>query len=94
MSKRPHIILPTVEEDAAITAAALSDPDAQLLTDMQLQQFRKPGRPKSTVSLKVATTIRFDADVINELRGTGKGWQTRVNQIVRDWLRDHPHVSP
>ena len=31
------IILPTQEEDAAITAAALSDPDAHPLTDMQLK---------------------------------------------------------
>jgi hypothetical protein len=30
------LVLPTVEEDAAITAAALSDPDAQTLTDAQL----------------------------------------------------------
>jgi uncharacterized protein (DUF4415 family) len=29
-------VLPTVEEDATITAAALSDPDAQTLTDAQL----------------------------------------------------------
>jgi uncharacterized protein (DUF4415 family) len=30
------LVLPTAEEDAAITAAALSDPDAQPLTDAQL----------------------------------------------------------
>jgi hypothetical protein len=30
------IVSPTVEEDAAITPAALSDPDAQPLTDAQL----------------------------------------------------------
>jgi uncharacterized protein (DUF4415 family) len=33
---RPATIMPTVEEDATITAAALSDPDAQPLTDAQL----------------------------------------------------------
>ena len=37
---RPHVIRPTPEEDAEITAAALSDPDAQPLTDEELAQFR------------------------------------------------------
>ena len=33
---RPAIVMPTVEEDATITTAALNDPDAQPLTDAQL----------------------------------------------------------
>jgi len=35
-SKRPAIVLPTSEEDAAIIAAAKADPDAQPLPDAQL----------------------------------------------------------
>jgi hypothetical protein len=35
-SKRPAIVPPTPEEDAVITAAAESDPDAQPLTEAQL----------------------------------------------------------
>jgi uncharacterized protein (DUF4415 family) len=30
--------------------------------------------------------IRFDADVLAGLRATGKGWQTRVNDAMRQWL--------
>jgi len=37
------IIIPSDEEDAVITAAALADPDAQPLTDEELAQF-KPAR--------------------------------------------------
>ncbi len=39
---------------------------------------------------KVATTIRFDPDVLNGLKATGSGWQTRVNEAMREWLRTHP----
>jgi uncharacterized protein (DUF4415 family) len=35
-----HVIMPTDEEDAEITAAALSDPDAQPLTDEELARMR------------------------------------------------------
>ena len=32
---------------------------------------------------KVSINIRFDADVIASLRESGRGWQTRVNDILR-----------
>lgn len=32
---------------------------------------------------KVPVSIRLDADLIEYFRGTGRGWQTRVNAILR-----------
>ena len=46
---------------------------------------RARGRPPLETP-KVATAIRFDADVLAGLRATGKGWQTRVNDAMRQWL--------
>ena len=34
--------------------------------------------------LKQATTVRVDADVLLWLKGQGKGYQTRINAILRD----------
>ena len=42
------------------------------------------GRP--TGSTKISTTIRFDADVIVALKATGKGWQTKANDVLRKHL--------
>jgi uncharacterized protein (DUF4415 family) len=49
---------------------------------------RRRGRPAGSIkaSPKVQTAIRFDPDVLAGLRATGKGWQTRVNDALRDWL--------
>ena len=88
---KPGTIRPTVAEDAAITAAALADPDAQPLSDSELAQFRVlPGRPKSRTPVKIATTIRFDADLLAALKASGRGWQTRVNEAMREWIKSHP----
>jgi uncharacterized protein (DUF4415 family) len=39
---------------------------------------------------KQATTVRIDADVLLWLKSTGKGYQTRINAILRDaMLRKH-----
>ena len=41
------------------------------------------GRPKSDKP-KQATTIRLDADVLEYFKAGGKGWQTRVNAVLRE----------
>jgi uncharacterized protein (DUF4415 family) len=38
---------------------------------------------------KVPVKIRYDQDVIEAFRQTGKGWQTRVNQALREYLKEH-----
>ena len=50
---------------------------------------RARGRPPLETP-KIATAIRFDADVLAGLRATGKGWQTRVNDAMRQWLAQRP----
>ncbi|MDD5336569.1 MAG: BrnA antitoxin family protein [Rhodoferax sp.] len=77
------IIRPTKAEDAAITAAALSDPDAQPLTNAQLKTMRPMGRPR-IANPKAPLTMRIDADVLEALRTSGQGWQTRVNALLRE----------
>jgi uncharacterized protein (DUF4415 family) len=42
---------------------------------------------------KVSTTVRFDREVIETFRATGKGWQTRMNDALKDWLKEHPAIG-
>ena len=78
-----QIILPTAMEDAAITAAAMSDPNAQPLTSAELAQFRPlRGRPPLATK-RPMLSMRVDADVLEHLRASGKGWQTKVNALLR-----------
>lgn len=51
---------------------------------------RRRTRGPQKAPRKVSTTIRFDADVLAALKATGKGWQTRVNQVLREWIQAHP----
>ncbi|MEO5706154.1 MAG: BrnA antitoxin family protein [Alteraurantiacibacter sp.] len=39
------------------------------------------GRPK-LLAPKVEVKIRLDAETVKHLRGTGPGWQTRVNALL------------
>ena len=89
---KPGTRAPGAKEDAAITKAARSGPDARPFSDRDWKKAKaqvRVGRPKSE-SPKVFTGIRLDADVVEAFRATGKGWQTRMNSALRDWLKTHP----
>ena len=84
-------ILPTPAEDAAITAAAMSDPDAVPFTDSEWEQVKplvRRGRPLGSGS-KMQVTLRLDIDVVDKLKATGAGWQTRANEALRNWVKRH-----
>ena len=34
---------------------------------------------------KTAISIRLDSDLVDRLRATGEGWQSRANDALRDW---------
>lgn len=83
--------LPTAEEDAAITTAALADPDAVPLTDTQWEQVKplvRRGRPLGS-GTKAQVTLRLDIDVLEKFRASGDGWQTRINEVLKSWVRTH-----
>lgn len=42
---------------------------------------------------KVPVSIRLDADLIEYFRGTGRGWQTRVNAILRAYKEAKEHSA-
>jgi uncharacterized protein (DUF4415 family) len=79
-------IIPTKEEDAKITAAALADADNPPLTDAlfaQMRPARKRGRPVLS-SPKKPTNIRLSQIVIDEFKKDGEGWQTRIDEALVD----------
>ena len=45
----------------------------------------KRGRPAGS-GTKVSTTIRFDAEIVAAFRADGPGWQSRMNEALREWL--------
>jgi len=87
-------ILPTPEEEAQINAGIAADPDTFEPTDEEFLQFRRvsPGRPVSEVT-KERISIRLSPDVLAAFRSTGKGWQTKVDVVLKQWLKDHSELS-
>jgi len=51
--------------------------------EVAAQMLRPRGRPPLATP-KRATTIRLDADVMDAFRAAGRGWQTRINAVLRE----------
>jgi uncharacterized protein (DUF4415 family) len=49
--------------------------------------IRTRGAQKAPV--KVSTTLRLSPDVLARFRATGKGWQARIDQALKEWLAAH-----
>ncbi|MBI5143426.1 MAG: BrnA antitoxin family protein [Nitrospirae bacterium] len=38
---------------------------------------------------KSPVSIRLDESIVAAFRATGRGWQSRVNAALNDWLKEH-----
>ena len=89
VSKRPGIVMPSREDDKAITAAAKADPDAQPLSPKQLKSMvplrALRGRPKSETK-KLLVSVRYSPEVVAYFKSTGAGWQSRMDGVLRGYV--------
>lgn len=95
-------VLPTDKEDAIITRQAAEDgtllSDAQLAAEMkplsafpELQALVRRGRPPKNTP-KQSTTLRLSAEVLEFFKAGGKGWQSRINTILKEYAETHRSV--
>jgi uncharacterized protein (DUF4415 family) len=89
ISNKRVILMPTVEANAKIVAAAKTDPDAKPMTKAQLDAMvpiaAARGRPKSETK-KLLLSVRYSAEVVEFFRSTGDGWQSRMDGVLRQYV--------
>ena len=71
-----------VLSDEEVEARAASDPDAGTIPP----GFWDTAKPLA-VAPKEQITLRLDADVLEHFRGTGKGYQSRINAVLKSYVR-------
>jgi uncharacterized protein (DUF4415 family) len=61
------------------------------VTDIpEIRDWRKAVVGKFYRPIKKSLTIRLDADVLSWLKGEGRGYQTRINRILREAMEHRP----
>ena len=91
MSPKPKVIMPTDEEDSAINRGIAADSDTYEVPAGDFAKMKRVGargRPRLE-KRKVLLSVRYDADIVEQFRATGDGWQSRMNDALRQWLDQH-----
>ena len=66
-------------------------PDAGPFTDAEWEQVKplvRRGRPLGS-GTKAQVTLRLDVEVLEKFKASGDGWQTRINEALKSWVRTH-----
>ena len=67
---------------------------ARVHTPADISAYKARGRPVGSTKddAKQAVTVRYSPDVLAAFRATGAGWQTRMNDALKEWLQTHSPV--
>lgn len=78
---------PEVTEEMFAKARPAAEVLPQYIGEKATQELlrRSRGRPVKE-NRKVSQNLRLDPDVLEAYRQTGSGWQTRINQVLREHM--------
>lgn len=62
-----------------------------LLTVLPKRHVGQRGRQK--IPTKISVTLRYSPEVVTYFKETGNGWQIRMDEILKAWIKKHPHQS-
>ena len=90
---------PLIDEDGKVRELQAEDfarmrPAREVLSEIfspeVAAELLKPrGRPRKPVT-KVHVNLRLSPEVVAYFKATGPGWQTRVDEVLKDWVKTQP----
>ena len=80
----------TRKEKADLASAVVVRKGGYAAVKDALAERRKQGdRGPQRSATKQSVSIRYSPDVLAFFKATGAGWQTRMNEALRDWMAKH-----
>ena len=95
MAKRPNPELiddeipEWTEEDFARARPAREVLPEIFPPEIAAEMLKPRGRPCKSET-KVHLNLRLSPEVVEYFKTTGPGWQTRVDEALKEWVKHHP----
>lgn len=80
--------LPSPEEEAEIRAGIASALETYELPDDMIQKLRPISEIKR-VATKQWVSLQLSTEVVAYFKATGKDWQTRMNEALKEYIDSH-----
>jgi uncharacterized protein (DUF4415 family) len=89
-AERPDEDNPELTREELLRARPAAEVLPELIGERAAEELlrRARGRPQKE-DRKVNQTLRIDRDVLAAYRQEGKGWQTRINEVLRENMPKH-----
>lgn len=83
---------PLIDSDGEVRELAAKDmgrfkPAGEVLPPSLRKKLGVRGQQKAPTKERI--TIRLSREVVERFRESGGGWQTRVDEALREWLKKH-----
>ncbi len=89
LTNKDGLVRELTGKDIRAMRAASEVLPVDLLNILPKRKVGERGRQKTPT--KVSVTLRYSLDVINYFKETGEGWQTRMDEALKEWIKKHPH---
>ena len=66
-------------------------PLSELAAELQPAMLQRGQRGPQHTPTKVKTTMRLSPEVVEHFKAQGPGWQRRIDQVLREHIREHEH---
>lgn len=77
----------TAREEENMAGAVVVKKGGYAAVRAALAEKRKQGqRGPQVAPTKQLVSVRFSPEVLEYFKGTGAGWQTRMNDVLREWV--------
>lgn len=85
---------PLIDKDGEVREITTEDmkrfrPAAEALPVSLQAKTGMRGRGPQKAPTKERITIRLSPEVLDSFRSTGPGWQSRMDDALKDWLKEH-----
>ena len=89
LANLPPLTLDQAAQIELLAAMPDSEIDTSDIPELTDEFWKKAVRNPLYRPTKTSTTVRIDSDVLTWLRGQGKGYQSRINAILRREMLKH-----
>jgi len=83
--------LPTSAENALINQGIAADADTYELNDDEFKNLKRVTgqRGKQKAPVKIQVSMRVSPEVIGYFKSKGQGWQTRMDEALKEYIAKH-----
>lgn len=78
-------------DDISVMRSAAEVLPKELFKALPKRKIGQRGPQKQAT--KKAITIRYSPEVIEYFKSTGEGWQARMDEVLKEWVKKHPKAA-